>query len=289
MSENILKIGEVLSSWVRLDLNHKGLTDTIPTPSYIEKSSLIYPPTKNILSSLDSEELIKGVFVAYNLLNGDDKVTALNKSSTIYVIDFIEKDGREYIPEVDCEECGGDGRVECGTCSGWGKEDCNECNGGKVECEDCGGDGLDEEGESCDSCGGSGEEECNYCDGTANVECRDCGGDGEFQCNECSGNGTVDGNEEVIDIEYGTVLTQNRDMVDELERRTEGGDIIDGFRDWVERYQNEILILDRFSDTILYEDEWEVGDVDAKYEGTKTNLNGYKVSKNGSYITALNR
>lgn len=289
MSENILKIGEVLNSWVRIDLNHKGLTDNIPTPSYIERSSLSYPPTKNILSSLDSEELIKGVFVAFNLLNGDDKVTALNKSNTIYVIDFIEKNGKEYIPEVDCEECDGTGRIECGTCSGWGKVDCDVCNRGKVECDYCGGDGVNEEGESCENCGGSGEEECDYCNGTTDFECTDCGGESEFECGECSGNGTVDGEEEVIAIEYGTILTQNRNMVDELERRTEGGNIIDGFRDWINRYQNEILILDRIEDDILYEDEWEVGNVDAKHEGTKTDLEGYKISKNGSFITALNR
>jgi len=78
-------------------------------------------------------------------------------------------------------------------------------------------------------------------------------------------------------------------MVDELKRRTEGGDIIDGFRNWINRYQNEILILDRIDDVISYEDEWEVGDVEAKYEGIKTNLKGYKVSKNGSFITALKR
>ena len=289
MSENILKIGKVLSSWVGIDLNHKGLTDTIPTPSYIEQSSLSYPPTRNILSSLDDEELVKGIFVAFNLLNGDNDTTALNKVNTIYVIDFIEKNGTEYIPDVECENCEGYGRIECYNCSGGGKEDCNECNGGNVECDYCGGDGENEEGETCDNCNGSGDEVCNYCDGAASVVCGDCDGESEFECSECSGSGTRDGSEEVIDIEYGTILTQNRDMVDELKRRTEGGDIIDGFRNWINKYQNEILILDRIDDVISYEDEWEVGDVEAKYEGIKTSLKGYKVSKNGSFITALNR
>ena len=289
MNENILKLGKTLESWVTLDLSHRGLLDYTPSPSFIEKSALTYPPTRNILSYLDGEDLVKSIFVAFNLLNGDNDTTALNKASTIYVIDFIERDGREYIANVECENCGGDGRIECSGCSGWGKQDCNECNGGKVECDYCGGDGLDEYGESCGNCGGSGEEECNYCDGTTSVECEDCGGESEFTCNECSGNGEVDGDEEVIDIEYGTILTQNRNMIDELERRTEGGDIIDGFREWIRKYQHEILVLDRIDDVISYEDEWEVGNVDAKYEGIKTNLKGYKVSKNGSFITALNR
>ena len=135
MNENILKVGKVLESWITLDLSHKGKLDMKPSVSYIESSSLSYPPTKNILSSLDGDELVKGLFVAYNLLNGDDDNTALRKAETIYTIDYVKSEGDEYYPDENCEICEGMGEIHCEECDGMGYDDCGSCEGrGNEEC-----------------------------------------------------------------------------------------------------------------------------------------------------------
>lgn len=291
MSENILKVGKVLESWVTLDLSHKGLLDKKPSISYIGSSSLSYPPTKNILSSLDGEELIKGLFVAYNLLNGDDDKTALQKANTIHTIDYVKSESDEYFGEVDCDICEGQGQIPCEMCDGLGYEDCGNCEGvGNDECGKCNGEGVDEDGDSCTYCDGDGSITCEDCEGDATVDCNYCEGSGNNECSECEGNGEVEGSTEKIDIEYGTIITQNLDMVNELNKRTndQREEVIDGFNKWVDRYKNEILIVDKIDDTIDYYHEWEVGDEEAKLEGVRINkLNEYKVGNRSGQITSL--
>ena len=291
MSENILKIGKVLESWITLDLGHKGMLDKKPSVSYIESMALLNnSPTRNIVRSLDGEELIKGIFVAYNLLSGDDDNTALQKANTIYTIDYIKSEGDEYYADETCQECGGDGEVECDTCDGLGYNDCGICEGrGNEECDECNGEGVDEDFDVCSTCNGDGGMACDDCEGNSTVDCNDCEGSGRRECGECEGNGEIEGNIEKIDIEYGTVITQSLDMSEELNRRTYDGseDTIDGFNKWLNRYKNEILITDRIDDTIEYDYEWEVGDAEAKLEGLRINkLKDYRVAKNNQ-VTAL--
>ena len=292
MNENILKIGKVLESWITLDLSHKGLLDKKPSISYIESSSLSYPPTKNILSSLDGEELIKGLFVTYNLLNGDDDKTALQKANTIYGIDYVKSESDEYFADVYCEECDGGGEVSCSECDGLGYLDCDSCEGrGNEECGECNGEGVDEDGDSCMYCDGDGSITCDDCGGDLTIDCTDCEGSGNRECGECEGSGEVVGDTYKIDIEYGTIITQNLEMVEELNRRTNNQreEVIDEFNEWVARYKNEILIIDKIDDTIDYEYEWEVGDEEAKLENVRINkLDDYKVSNRSGQITSLN-
>lgn len=290
MSENILKIGKVLESWITLDLSHKGMLGKKPSVSYIESSSLNYPPTKNILSTLDGEELVKGLFVAYNLLNGDDDKTALQKVNTIYTIDYVKSEGYAYLPEETCETCGGDGELECDDCDNTGYEECENCQGrGNVECEECSGEGVDEDGDTCIHCEGEGNDTCYDCSGDGTLNCGTCEGSGNIECSECGGAGEIEGSIDKIDIEYGTIITQSLEMAAELSRRTDDQrkEVIDGFYKWVDRYKNEILIVDKIDDTIEYEYEWEVGDEEAKLEHFRINkLGDYRVGK-GDQVTAL--
>ncbi len=291
MSENILKIGKVLESWITLDLGHKGMLDKKPSVSYIESTSLLNnSPTRNILGSLDGDELVRGIFVAYNLLNGDDDNTALQKANRIYTIDYIKSESDEYYGDETCEVCEGGGEVGCDTCDGQGYDNCSRCEGrGNEECGECNGDGVDEDDDVCSNCDGDGGMVCDDCDGDATVDCNDCEGSGRRECGECEGSGEVEGNTEKIDIQYGTVITQSLDMAEELNRRTDDQreETIDEFNEWLSRYKNEILIVDKIDDTIEYDYEWEVGDAEAKLEGMRVNKIGdYKVAKNNK-ITAL--
>ena len=192
MEENILKVGKILESWVTMDLSHRGMTDKMPSVSYITDSALSYPATKNILESLPGDEMVRSIFVAYNLLSGDDDSTALNKTRSIYMVDIKQKTSEEYYPDVECDYCDGGGEVNCESCDGNGDVECGECDGsGQISCEDC-----------------EGEEfiECSDCDGDGSNTCNNCGGDGKFDCPECDGSGEKEGSEEVIDIQYSTIL-----------------------------------------------------------------------------------
>jgi hypothetical protein len=290
MNENILKVGKVLESWVTLDLSHKGKLDMKPSVSYIESSALNYPPTKNILSTLDGDELIKGLFVAYNLLNGDDDNTALRKAETIYTIDYVKSEGDEYYPDEYCETCEGNGEIHCEDCDGMGYDDCGNCEGrGNEECGECDGAGVDEDDDTCNYCDGEGNAQCYDCDGDGTIDCNTCEGSGNKECPECEGSGEVEGSIEKIDIEYGTIITQSTEMIEELNRRTNDRreEIIDEFHEWVSRYKNEILITDKIDDTIEYDYEWDAGDAEAKLEGVRMNkLGDYKVGKNNQ-VTSL--
>jgi hypothetical protein len=290
MNENILKVGKVLESWITLDLSHKGKLDMKPSVSYIESSALSYPPTRNILSSLDGDELVKGLFVAYNLLNGDDDNTALRKAETIYTIDYVQSEGDEYYPDESCEICGGMGEIHCEECDGMGYDDCGNCEGrGNEECGNCDGAGVDEYDDECNYCDGEGNTQCYDCDGDGTIDCNTCNGSGNRECEECEGSGEVEGSIEKIDIEYGTIITQSTEMIEELNRRTDDQreEIIDEFHEWVNRYKNEILITDKIDDTIEWEYEWEVGDAEAKLEGLRMNkLGDYRVGKNNQ-VTSL--
>ncbi len=291
MSENILKIGKVLESWITLDLGHKGMLDKKPSVSYIESTSLLSnSPTRNILGSLDGDELVRGIFVAYNLLNGDDDNTALQKANRIYTIDYVQSEGDEYYADEDCETCEGMGEIHCEECDGVGYDECENCKGrGNEECGECDGSGVDEDDDTCNYCDGEGNEQCYDCDGDGTVNCSTCEGSGNRECEECQGGGQVEGSIEKIDIEYGTIITQSLEMAAELSRRTDDQrkEVIDGFYKWVDRYKNEILIVDKIDDTIEYEYEWEVGDEEAKLEHFRINkLGDYRVGK-GDHVTAL--
>lgn len=290
MNENILKVGKVLESWVTLDLSHKGKLDMKPSVSYIESSALNYPPTKNILSTLDGDELVKGLFVAYNLLNGDDDNTALRKAETIYTIDYVQSEGDEYYPDEQCDTCSGMGEIHCEDCDGLGYDDCGNCEGrGNEECGDCDGAGVDEDDDECNYCDGEGNTQCHDCEGDGTIDCNTCEGSGNKECPECEGSGEVEGSIEKIDIEYGTIITQSTEMIEELNRRTNDRreEVIDEFNEWVSRYKNEILIADRIDDTIEYDYEWDAGDAEAKLEGLRINkLGDYKVGKNNQ-VTSL--
>lgn len=72
---------------------------------------------------------------------------------------------------------------KCGVCNGKGKVSCMRCSGGKIDCQDCGGDGrvnlsLEDE-TTCFKCRGAGKVDCPTCNGSGEKSCTFCGGDGK--------------------------------------------------------------------------------------------------------------
>ena len=87
---------------------------------------------------------------------------------------------KEGLYELECRQCGGEGRVEsskdnklrkCKNCAGEGKIEiyvyaCYECSGNReVECDCTGGLGKDRADDDCYACSGSGVHICPACNG----------------------------------------------------------------------------------------------------------------------------
>lgn len=272
MEENILKVGKILESWVTMDLSHRGMTDKMPSVSYIADSALSYPATKNILESLPGDEMVRSIFVAYNLLSGDDDSTALNKTRSLYMIDIKQKTSDEYYPDVECDYCDGSGEVECGVCYGNGDVECGECSGsGQISCEDC-------EGEECSLCDGDEFVKCDECDGDGEYTCNNCGGDGKFDCSECDGSGEKEGNEEVIDIQLSTILTQSEELPKGIEERL-NDENLGSINELLNEYKGQIMVTNIIDDVVDFYDEWDGDDVEYKLENIKRNHKGYKINR----------
>jgi RecJ-like exonuclease len=201
--------------------------------------------------------------------------------------------GEEYYKMEDCDVCYGNGEIACEECGGEGEMECSDCNGsGNLNCDECGGEG-EVDGEECHYCGGDGEVHCGDCGGSGQVHCDECYGDGKVRCEECDGEGEVESSTEVVDVEMSTIVTQNPKLMEELDSLHDpNDDEIKEFGQFIEKYSNEILVIDVINDTEEFDYEWG-GDssVRDKLERTWTNFKNYKVSRNRSKgkneITAL--
>lgn len=284
MEERILKAGKIFERWVTFQMGKKGLMDKVPSVSYVMDEILSYNGTKSVLSGLDRQELIRSIFTAYNLLTGDDDVSAVKKSKTISDISVVEREGESYLPKDECSECGGTGDVSCEECYGEGAIDCRECEGsGYKQCPEC--DGSDEE---CDNCGGDGEVSCSGCHGSGTESCPECYGSGEKTCQECSGMGEVEADygDEVIEVSYFSIVTQSEDLVNEINNNLDSDDEIKNFEEIIDKYQSEVLKLDTFSDTIHFSNDWGVDEsVDYKLENLITPYYNFTVKRDT--ITSL--
>lgn len=270
MEENILKVGKIIERWVSMDLSHKGITDKMPSVSYIADSALAYPATKNILESLPGDEMVRSIFVAYNLLSGDDDTTALSKTRSIYMIDIKQKTSEEYHPDVTCVYCDGDGGISCSRCDGDGEIECNDCDGsGHIDCEDC-------EGEECSRCDGDEYTKCSTCYGDGSNTCDDCYGDGKFECPECGGSGEVEGGDEVIDIQYSTITTQDERLAEGISERLDNEDL-GSIDELLNEYKGQIMVTNVIDDIVDFYDEWDGDDVEYKLENIKRNSKGYRI------------
>lgn len=261
MEENILKIGKVLAQLVSMELLNKGIKGKKPSVSYIAQVSLKNAITFNILENTEGIVMVRGIFAAYNLLNGDTDIEAVRKTDNIFMIDTMESDGYEYFNKSDCDYCGGEGQVECDECGGDGQVPCDKC-------------GSDDDDESCSDCNG---DEYVYCDA--------CSGDGNYECPECEGDGEIDDNEESIDIVYSTVLTQNSEFVDEVKNNIGKYNSVNDFKTISEKYDSEIMLIDNTADTILFEDEWggyDTNFVSIRLEGITLNHPRYRIQKKPS-------
>lgn len=259
MEENILKIGKVLAKLVSMELLNKGIKGKKPSVSYIAQTALKNIITLNILENTESVVMVKGIFTAYNLLNGDTDIEAVKKTDNIYMIDTIEADGHEYFSKSDCDYCGGEGQVECTDCGG----------AGQIPCDECGSDDDDES--------------CSACDGDEYIDCDGCSGDSNYECPECEGDGEIDDSEESIDIVYSTILTQNSEFVNEVKNNIGKYNSVNEFKTISDKYHNEIILIDNTPDTILFEDEWGGYDpnyVSVKLEGITLNHPRYRIQKN---------
>lgn len=263
MEVEILKMAKVIERLVVNQMNKKNLTDKIPSVSYVVEESLSFPITKNMLNYMDGESLIRSIFTAYNLLTGDNDVSALKKSKTISNITVVERESESYLPQVECNECSGMGEITCEECYGEGGVDCRECKGdGLQQCPEC--DGSDEE---CDHCGGDGEISCSECYGGGTESCGECYGSGKLNCQECGGSGEVEADDYSIDVSYYVIVTQSEDLVNEINNNLDSDDEIENFDEIIDKYQSEILKLDTFNDSINYHSDWGVDDsVDYKLE-----------------------
>lgn len=284
MEEEILKLAKVIERLVVNQMNKKNLTDRIPSVSYVVQESLSFPITRHILSDTDGKSLIRSIFTAYNLLTGDNDESAVKKSKTISDISIVEREGESYLRKEECSECGGTGNVSCDECYGDGTIDCRECDGsGFEQCPEC--DGSDEE---CDNCGGDGEVSCSGCYGSGKESCPECYGSGEKTCEECSGMGEVEGDygDEVIDVSYFNIVTQNEDLVSEINNNLDSDDEIKNLDEIIDKYKSEILKLDTFSDTIHFSNDWMADEsVDYKLENIISPY--YNFTVKGDTITSL--
>jgi len=293
MDKKILILAKSIEKLTVMQLSKDGLLDKKPSVSYISDIALNFPAVISILSDLEGGELVRVLFVVYNLLNGDTDEVAMNRAKDIFMIDVKSIQGEEYNKMEDCDVCYGNGEIACEECSGEGEIECSDCNGsGNLNCEECGGEG-EVDGEECHYCGGDGEVHCGDCGGSGQVHCDECYGNGEVRCEECDGEGEVESSTEVVDVEMSTILTQSHQLVEELDTLHDpNDDEITEFGQFIEKYSNEILVIDVINDTIEFDYEWG-GDssVRDKLERTWTNFKNYKVSRNRSKgkneITAL--
>ena len=148
------------------------------------------------------------------------------------------------------------------------KEECSLCGGdGEVSCQQCNEEGDDSEGNTCENCWGHGFEECPECEGSGKI---------------------LNEDEEVIDVTYFTIVTQNNDLVSEINSNTDTADNeIEGFEYIIQRYMGEILRIDVIHDTIDFDVEWGAhSDVDYKLESISTPFYKYKINRKGE-ITGL--
>jgi hypothetical protein len=281
MEENILKIGKIIERWVVLELSRKGMTDRMPSVSYVAQSALSYPATRHILESLPGLDMVRSVFIAYNLLSGDSDSKALKRTETIYNIDVRQKTSDEYYPEEYCDTCEGNGEVYCEDCDGEGEVGCEHCDSsGSITCSECDGQGKDEDDDECYECDGEGTEQCSDCDGEGTEQCRTCYGSGRYECPECGGTGEIEGESEVVDIQYTTVITQNKKFIKGLHKRLDGGEAIDDYDTLLNEYKGEILVTSIINDTIDYYGDWDGDDeIEYKLEGITKNRTTYRLNR----------
>ncbi len=293
MDKKILILAKSIEKLTVMQLSKDGLLDKKPSVSYISDIALNFPAVISILSDLEGGELVRVLFVAYNLLNGDTDEVAMNRATNIFMFDVKSIQGEEYYKMEDCDVCYGNGEIACEECGGEGEMECSDCNGsGNLNCDECGGEG-EVDGEECHYCGGDGEVHCGDCGGSGQVHCDECYGDGKVRCEECDGEGEVESSTEVVDVEMSTIVTQNHKIMEELDSLHDpNDDEITEFGQFIEKYSNEILVIDVINDTEEFDYEWG-GDssVRDKLERTWTNFKNYKVSRNRSKgkneITAL--
>lgn len=293
MDKKILILAKSIETLVTREMSDRGYLDRKPSVSYVSAVALNFPAIVSILSGLEGDELVRVLFVAYNLLSGDSDEVAVNRTKDIFMLDVKSIQGEEYNRMEECDVCGGGGEIECLECDGTGKMDCSDCDGsGSLNCDECGGEG-EVDGEECHYCGGDGETHCGDCGGSGDVHCDECYGNGEVRCEECGGEGEIEGSNEVIDVEMSTIITQNPKLIEELDSLHDpNDDEIKEFGQFIEKYSNEILVIDVINDTEEFDYEWG-GDssVRDKLERTWTNFKNYKVTRNPSrgqnQLTAL--
>ena len=282
MDKKILILAKSIETLVTMELSNNNLLDKSPSVSYVSDIALNFPAITSILSSLEGDELVRVLFITYNLLNGDSDEVAVNRTKDIFMLDVKSIQGEEYNKMEDCDVCYGNGEIACEECSGEGEIECSDCNGsGNLNCEECGGEG-EVDGEECHYCGGDGEVHCGDCGGSGQVHCDECYGNGEVRCEECDGEGEVESSTEVVDVEMSTILTQSHQLVEELDTLHDpNDDEITEFGQFIEKYSNEILVIDVINDTIEFDYEWG-GDssVRDKLEAVRTNFKNYKVNRN---------
>lgn len=292
MDKKILILAKSIETLVTRELSNNDLLDKKPSVSYVSDIALNFPAITSILSSLEGDELVRVLFVSYNLLNGDSDEVAVNRTKDIFMLDVKSIQGEEYYRMEDCDMCYGSGEIDCGECSGTGEIDCSTCKGsGYLNCDECSGEG-EVDGEECHYCEGESESYCGDCGGSGDVRCDVCYGDYKVGCGECGGKGKIEG-DEVIDVEMFTIITQNPKLMEELDSLHDpNDDEIKEFGQFIEKYSNEILVIDVINDTEKFYYEWG-GDssVRDKLESVQTNYKNYKVTinpyKGKNELTAL--
>jgi len=224
MDKKILILAKSIETLVTREMSDRGYLDRKPSVSYVSSVALNFPAIVSILSGLKGDELVRVIFVSFNLLNGDSDEVAMSRAKDIFMIDVKSIQGEEYNKMEDCDVC--------------------------------------------------------Y-------------GNGEVRCEECDGEGEVESSTEVVDVEMSTILTQSHQFIEELDTLHDpNDDEIKEYTNFIEKYIEEILVIDVIDDTIEFDYEWG-GDssVRDKLEAVRTNFKNYKVTRNRfkgkNEITAL--
>lgn len=263
---------EQLALLVKKYIEVSKKTELKPGISYILERSLKIDALRTLIQKelKGTNDYLRLFYMVFFLFEGDSMEVAKYKAfNELYYLILQEVGDIEYI-EMDCDYCGGTGRIECDECDSYGFADCSGCDG-------AGGftnyaDGYEE----CEECEGQGEKVCEYCDGQNEVE-----------CSECEGSGVIESEDEYVFLNNEYWVFYGDEISDELSNATNksNNELIDAY-DILDKIRGSVYLLKTESESVkltLYDFEAEFGDyydAQGKYSVNSVyNLNDFDLSK----------
>lgn len=158
--ENVYTIAQSIQPFIKGNsITTEGVYKIIMTNQHLSFIREIFNP----------EDIPVLVFVSYEIAMDNDRPNIVNEiKNNLFYFNIFEFGDTEN--DLDCPECGGEGRDECGNCDG----------SGQITCTECDGIGAEEGSDTCDNCDGEGTVECNWCSGDGATDCDECNGRGRL-------------------------------------------------------------------------------------------------------------